>query len=284
MAWIRKIGNNEELMFASDSRLRAGYAWDCAPKIFPFIRGDSAISFAGSTEFAYPIIAQLQNAAQMWPDARDPATDLTAWRGYALRVLRQMDQLMVDKPKRNGPEEVPDVQFIIGGYSWVHARFGIWILYFNAANARFEFRTPITLHKNSFAIIGTAESNTPRMKGIGSGKRRPRRNAVGGFAQGIANTLEATKREILNKSLALGRPEGAGFNMEPLEVLRDFCRDPKRHYVGGAPQVVCIDKTLVPRSYAVYWPERSGGTLSLMGRALLLEEKASNPIVDLDKL
>jgi hypothetical protein len=28
VAWIRKVGDIEELVFASDSRLRSGRAWD----------------------------------------------------------------------------------------------------------------------------------------------------------------------------------------------------------------------------------------------------------------
>jgi hypothetical protein len=39
--------------------LRGGYAWDAALKIFPLQRDDAALAFAGSTDFAYPMMLQV---------------------------------------------------------------------------------------------------------------------------------------------------------------------------------------------------------------------------------
>ncbi len=54
LAWIRSVGTVEELVFASDSRLRGGQVWDCCPKIMTLPRTDCLISFAGDTSYAYP--------------------------------------------------------------------------------------------------------------------------------------------------------------------------------------------------------------------------------------
>ena len=49
IAWIRKVNNCEELVFASDSRLRYGEYWDQCPKIMSFERQDCALAFAGQS-------------------------------------------------------------------------------------------------------------------------------------------------------------------------------------------------------------------------------------------
>jgi len=54
LAWIRSVGNVQELVMATDSRLRRGRAWDVAPKILTLPRTDCAICFAGDTDDAYP--------------------------------------------------------------------------------------------------------------------------------------------------------------------------------------------------------------------------------------
>jgi hypothetical protein len=61
-AWIRRTGRVEELIFCTDSRLRAFGSWDANPKIFAFDRTDCAICFSGFTDFAYPLMIQLKNS------------------------------------------------------------------------------------------------------------------------------------------------------------------------------------------------------------------------------
>src|SRR4051794_22519859 len=59
--WVRYFGQSQELVLASDSRLRWAGAWDSCPKLFALPRSDAAIAFAGDTMWAYPIIAQTAN-------------------------------------------------------------------------------------------------------------------------------------------------------------------------------------------------------------------------------
>lgn len=252
LAWIRKINNTEELVIATDSRLRFGCAWDCSPKIFPLSRGDCAICFAGNTMYAYPIMEQIRNAITMYPKADTRALDLCDLKGHILRVVRKMESLIHDLPKGVKEKENPDALFIFGGYSWAKAEFKIWILYYNASRKQFEFRRTSTLHRNRIAIIG---------------------DHVG----------EAT-REILKLARSREIPSGTGFNMEPFEVLRDFCRDPGMPHIGGAPQVVKIYRHLNSMPYAVYWPDRASNGRSLMGRPLLDYEMASYLMLDPDTL
>mgnify|MGYP000962023504 FL=1 len=67
VAWVRSVGKSEELVFASDSRLAFGARWDCCPKILALPRNDSAISFAGDTHYAYPVMLQAIAAVAQHP-------------------------------------------------------------------------------------------------------------------------------------------------------------------------------------------------------------------------
>src|SRR5689334_6193451 len=131
MAWIRRVNATEELIIATDSRLRFGCAWDCSPKIFLLTRGDCAICFAGNTMYAYPIMEQIRNAVGMYPKAESRAMDLCDLKGHVLRVVKSMESLIHDLPKGQKEKDAPDAYFILGGYSWAQAAFRIWILYYN---------------------------------------------------------------------------------------------------------------------------------------------------------
>lgn len=81
IAWTRKIKNSEELVFASDSRLRSYGAWDTNPKIFPLERTDCAICFAGDTQYSYPIVTQIQNAIKSFKMSHSRFQDIVHFQG-----------------------------------------------------------------------------------------------------------------------------------------------------------------------------------------------------------
>jgi hypothetical protein len=89
LAWIRSVGNTQELVFASDSRLRAGQAWDVAPKIFTLPRSDALISFAGATDYAYPLVVQMSQALGFFPASRDRRNYISVAKGIALTVFNE---------------------------------------------------------------------------------------------------------------------------------------------------------------------------------------------------
>src|SRR2546423_14177496 len=78
VAWIREGKNDEgeELVFATDSRLRGGETWDSGIKLFNLGRPDCLLCFAGDTQRAYPLILQGSNSRQFNVDWADPRLDL----------------------------------------------------------------------------------------------------------------------------------------------------------------------------------------------------------------
>lgn len=252
LAWVRKVNATEELVIASDSRLRFGCAWDCCPKIFPLSRGDCAISFAGNTMYAYPIMEQVRNAIAMYPKASSRALDICDLKGHLLRMIRKMESQIHDLPRGKKEKDLPDAVFIFAGYSWAKAEFKIWTLYYNAARKQFEFERVPTLYKNKIAIIG--------------------------------DDVEDAKKGILSLLISRNVEKGVGFDMEPFEVLRDFCRDTNRHHIGGAPQILKVYKHLNSMPYSVYWPGKASEQRSFMGRPLLNYELANYLTIDPDTL
>src|SRR5688500_4667415 len=70
LACVRNVGTVRALVFASDSRLRSGEAWDSCPKIFTLPRSDCLISFAGQTHYAYPLMLQMIQSSEVFRPSR----------------------------------------------------------------------------------------------------------------------------------------------------------------------------------------------------------------------
>jgi hypothetical protein len=252
LAWIRTLPGAEELVMASDSRLRFGCAWDSCPKIFTLPRSDSAICFAGDTMFAYPIMEQVRYGIGMFEKSRSRAMDLGSVRGHLLRVMDRMLLEIRDLPQGAREPPPPDTRFIFAGYSWLTNQFRMWILHYDEARDRFAFATPRTLHRNRICLAG--------------------------------DHVAHAKTQILTLLRQRGKESGSGFDMEPLEVLREICRDPAFPEIGGAPQVVKIYRHMNCMPYAVFWPNRKSQTITFMGRPLLRYEMTSYMVIDPDSL
>ena len=256
-AWIRNSGGIEELLVASDSRLRFGCAWDCCPKILVLPRSDSVICFAGDTMYAYPMMIQLQHAITMHHGLMSRAIDLTDLRGHVLRIFNGMQNWIHDLPANQSVPEEPAVLFILAGYSWKVRQFRIWTLHFDRISKKFQFKSA-TWHKG-------------RTKGTKY------------FMFEGDHVVEARARlyKLLRerKKLTTG-----GLDMEPFEILRDMIRHGNFQTIGGPPQIVKVYQHMNNRPYSVYWPDRAAGTLTCMGRPLLNYEKAQFMCLDPDTL
>lgn len=254
LAWTRKVGTIEELLIASDSRLSFGCRWDCCPKIVSLPRGDAFICFAGNTMYAYPIMFQAIAAISQHPKLQSRGMDITHVKGHLIRILNSMVSQIHDLPK--GIENDPDTTFLVGGWSWKSNQFKIWLLHFDPQVKKFTYRP------------------TSRWAGLNKDKI---------FAFTGDYSVEYKKRLI---ALLRGKGclESGGFDMEPLEVLRDMLRDPTFDQIGGAPQVMKVYKYSSTKPYAVFWPNKSASTVSLHGRPLLDYEKSEYFVLDVDTM
>lgn len=255
MGWIRTLrGGDQELVFASDSRVRFGGRWDCCPKLFPLPRQDCVVCFAGDTAYAYPFIMQAISSIENHIRALTRAITITEVRGHLLRLLNNMVSLHKEAPPGFGE---PDLSLIFGGYCWKTSKFNLWLLKYNKGTKSFDFCPP------------------NYWRGRGRGKHLQRQIIL------IGDYREEAYEKIAQLMDTKGKLDNGQFDMEPLEVLRDMIKE-DRTYIGGSTQVLKVFKHLHVRPYAIYEP--STNKLSFNGRPLLPYETTDHFILNIETL
>lgn len=258
VAWERSTPTGSELVFAADSRLRSGGAWDAGPKIFRLPRTDALMAFAGDTLWAYPIV--LQTIATM--DANDSSRaryyDLSAARGLA---MRSMDVMMRSSDAVTG-EDV-ELEFLFGGWSWRDGAFVLWRIYWSRAERRMRHDTVTRRRLGKVRFIGTRDRARvdPSHEVVGTAKAR----------------LSAILREKHG-----GLPQGLQLDMEPWAVLLALLRSNLYSTIGGPPQLGKVYRYMDTRLFAVRWPDAASG-ITLTGRPLLANEVTDAPVIDPDQ-
>jgi len=265
LAWIRVLrGGTEELVFASDSRLRGGYAWDTAQKIFPLAGINAVLSFAGDTALALPVIDQIVASCENYPQARSGATDVAELRTHILNILNSMRNRFVAA----APAEVKSMDrqtiFLFGGYSHAHGELLLWRLWFDPTVKRFWHEPPRAWHH---------ESRWSRLKDW----RRTRKYFC--FAGDCYHEFKAH----LSRVIQAGRGNVPSFDMEPLQALVSMLKTQTADgLIGGAPQMVKVYPSRTYLPFAVRWGDGNG--VHLYGRPLLAYEKTLYPVLDPESL
>lgn len=278
MAWVRNVGEYEELIFCSDSRLRFGCAWDACQKVFPLPRGDCAITFAGDTQYSYPFIHAAINSVSLHRASNNRLIDITEAKTFLLKAINSMLENIQDFAHGQESFEEPNLRLVFGGYSWRQKRFILWKFYFNPGEREFR-HAEIKMWRGigmdrKIVILGDPEASR-------SAQRQAERK--GENPPDTANDVEQLAKDNLVKIFeSRGTKEGQGLDMEPFEVLRDFIRDDLSPYVGGSPQLVKVYQHLNTQSFGVRWPSSDNGKVSILGRVLAEGEKVHVPIVDPD--
>lgn len=248
LAWLRTEAGSDELVVASDSRLRGGYEWDAAPKILPLPRSDSVIAFAGATDVAYPMMIQAVNTVTSWTPASTRRQPLDEFKGHLLRVFNRM-LVEVSDPLRLGMSE-PDALFLLAGFNWRWQRFQVWTLHFDHRIRRFTFRP----------ASRWSGGNANKLLAI------------------VGDEVALAKERIIELLKARGKLPGAGFDMEPLEILEEFIRDEAHATIGGSPQVLKVYQSMNVVPFIVPWTDKTGGgIMTLYGRPLLDYEDPVHP-------
>lgn len=260
MAWLRTVADQEELVFASDSRLSGGSDWDCCPKLLLLPRGDSILSFAGSTIDAFPLMLQFRNWIDINPLARDRSHDINDLKRRMRLVFNDMRLFISDLPVGQESPDPPDCELIFGGWSWKKLQFQAWRFSWRPSRDMLDFE--------------------PINHGIKVGRDHP---VV--FA-GTRAAVEKARADIIQLLQARNRfrPGKPYFDMEPFEVLRDIIRNKEFDDVGGPPQVVKIYRHGNTQPFAVKWDMPHSRTISVLGRPLFPGEITRLPVIDPDQI
>jgi hypothetical protein len=274
VSWTRKIRDCEELVFVSDSRLSGNArTFDYCPKILTLPRTDCAISFAGSTDDAYPLMLQLSLAIDSYSPARRGSLDLSSLRTHALKVFDSMAASL--KSNIEGLTN-PDVAFLFGGYSWIEKRFLIWSIQFNCTEKRFEaiparhiFCAPQVPH--AYMGFGPNAQNSCSLGRI----------AIAGdqsnvFRDRLLDVL--TRKRNCTADLA-----SLTLDWEPLSIVRDMLRsEDASPTIGGAPQLVKVYQYMKSAPLAVLWKFDDQLRPHLLGRPALEYENLDHWVIDPD--
>jgi len=249
IAWTRNAGKHEELVFASDSRLRSFGSWDANPKLFQLERSDCAIAFAGDTRFSYPMVSQIQAYVKSDPKFQSRFQDISLLKGQILNMMNYMFSHKSDY-------EIPKVRFLLGGYSWDRKRFYIWHIFYD--------------QKSKLFVAPVVKT----WKGI----KKQRHISV------IGDNLLDFRGRLIELMKSRHKFVNGYFDMEPFEVLRDMIRESKFETIGGTPQLLKVYEHLNCVPFAVRWKSEKETFTTLQGRPLQPFETVKYPLIDSESL
>lgn len=278
IAWIRKIRDCDELVFVSDSRLSGdGLTFDGCPKILTLPRSDCAISFAGYTGHAFPMMLQLALAIDSHAPLKRGSLDLAVVRTHTLKIFDGMAGQLTQSEHVNTTQDVsPGAAFLFGGYSWIKKGFQLWSVSYRDGDKCFVADPArwLAFSKEAGRIVIRKRKKTGGEENLG-------RIAFAGDQAPLAKKLLLEK---LNARVG-GVRHRKTLDMEPFEVVRDMLRDPNHaETIGGAPQVVKVYQYMRTAALGVYWPNKKAGAVHLQGRACLGYERIDQWVLDPDTL
>ncbi|TPW25834.1 hypothetical protein [Pararhizobium mangrovi] len=258
ISWVRQVGSVTEMIVASDSRLSGGQFWDANPKILMLPRSDAVLTFAGSTNDAYPLMLMADNSIRMHQPAYTRSMDLSDLKGHLVRVFNHSRKFITGLPANQLEPDMPNVEFQLCGYSWKYKNFITWKLHFDKNKGIFTFRRSRAWggqDPNSFKYVTYA---------------------------GDEDVVDEAKKRLVEKLRSTGKIRSGSLDMEPFEVLRDLLREEKFSSIGGPIQMVKIYEHANAVPMGVFWPNKEAGVVSILGRPLMDYEKIPWGVIDPD--
>ena len=263
VSWVRTSKKGaQEVIIASDSRLKGGGILDCSPKIIQLPRSDVIMAFSGDTYFAYPLLIQISEAINSFRPLRERIIDYIPLRSHILDILNKMISLFKDYV---AGFDSPNTGFMLAGYSWFNKEFCIDEILFNSKIKKF-------IHRSSHKGIG----NFGKISFTGDWSRIARKRLLLLLQERYGKTCVSRNTDFFQS-----------FNMEPFEVLRDCLREEVNNYgssIGGSPQIISVSQHMNSRQTAVYWPDKNSGSPYLGGRPIFDHEYIDSWILDPDTL
>jgi len=251
-AWIRNGTEGQELVFATDSRLRGGEAWDSGVKLFDLGREDCLLCFAGDTRRAYPLILHGLNSARFNTDWRNPRLDITDVLALLCRTFtdlcRTIDELL---PGYSIHTVSAEAEFLFGGWSWRENHFGVWRVFYSQSASGFTQEAWHT--DNPARVIIFLGDEVPSAEEL------------------LENELKTNRKQL----------RGA-LDMEPLQVVAQMSRDHSQQSIGGALQVAKVYASGHNEFFGILWPSSSNGEPYFMGRKLNVYDAPPMRFIDPD--
>lgn len=230
VAWVRQAGDNEELVFATDSTLTGGEKWNSGIKLFELPRKDCLLCFAGSTFRAYPLVLHLISSIRFNTGLQNPHTDIVGVLEYLSELFTNLVRGIISEISGEDVHTLrSEAKFLFGGWSWRGNRFRIWELYYEKEVEGFIYK----------------EHSAPEKSRIASFLGHP---------EPAVNELAQTAYKRLMEEGDFDRK----LDMEPLLVLRDLARDKTVREIDGALQIAKVYRSGTSEFFGVFWPSADG--------------------------
>lgn len=251
-AWIRKTGENDELVFATDSCLSVGERWPTGIKLFDLPRKDALICFAGRTDRAYPLILNLISSLQYNKEFQDKSKDVSDLALFVSELFTDLVYLITENAEPID-ELRAEANFLFGGWSWKLQEFVLFKIYYDPAEQKFVFSDSLAdLRKKAKQIVF------------------------------IGDHLDEAK-QLLNREFE-GENSDNLADMEPLKVLSIMSRDQENFStIRGALQIAKVFKSGHNEFFGVMWPSIKGKP-HFLGKEYKLFEKPEVRYFDPDTL
>ena len=263
VAWIRRLKDTEELIVASDSRLRNQGAMNQCQKIFPLDRGDCCLGFCGSAQIAYPLFVQTASALNHHLKTRSRALDVSQLGGFVGKILNNLVHSWKDIKRSEKTEALEDTRIFFGGWSFEANRFLL---------GNFIYREDkFNYHQEKMRTIFPWREKGKSLLFIGDYEEDYRRE--------LASIMERK----FGKAKKRGVHIDILFDFEPVEALFNLLQSENAGSltaIGGAPQMLKIYRYASCLPFVIRTSEKKH---FLFGRELFLWEKTENPILDLSK-
>lgn len=245
VSWIRKVNNNEELIFATDSCLSGGERWHSGVKLFELPRKDCLICFAGETNRTYTLILNLITSIKFDEHLSSSHTDVVEVLDYLTNLFTTLCNSISDYGTQNFKDVLGEFEFLFGGWSWKQSTFKLWKL-------KYKFETEAFVHD---------EVDKDEM-------------FFGFIGDELEKAEELLTEEIKNNGKILSR----NFDMEPFKVLLSMIRNNEYTTIDGAIQIAKIHPPGTTEFFGVY----HRGKKTFLGKDVSFENNPSVNFIDPD--
>lgn len=237
-AWIRQVGDTEELIFATDSCLTGGEKWKHGIKLFELPRKDCLLCFAGSTLRAYPLVLNTISSIQFDKYLQSTAASLDEVLDFLCELFSKLVNTVAEVDKSRIHDERGSAEFLFGGWDWRLGKFRVWKLFYTPDVEGFISKelTDDSTQTIFYTFIGNARMDV----------------------------LKEAKDRLI-KILSDDERFGKKLDMEPLMVLSSISLDPSIREVDGSLQIAKIYKSSRAEFFGIYW-ESSKGKPCFQGR------------------
>ena len=238
VAWIRQIGENQELVFATDSCLTGGgEVWKHGVKLFELPRKDCLLCFAGETAKAYPLILNLISSIKFDNKVMNQHTDLRIVLEHICETFTDLiNQLKIEIVGNTDEDPHAAARFIFGGWNWKLHVFEFWEVYYGSKEKKFLYQG--------------YDSNDPRAYLI------------------IGDHLEEAEKIFVEELSVRGKLIKGYLDMEPFAVLSRMSRDSEKfRSIDGALQVAKVYQSGTTEFFGVMW-QSINGKHTFLGREL----------------